>query len=930
MEDLLSAPSTGTIDRSTVEIEDPAGETQVLPLAAGDTETSRLAQHAETSFVTGALGEGQHVSTIEQRLVDEKGLEPYDARSVLLDGLAPGVGKALETVDEADLKVLMVQQLGYSEELVNDIFQTPDEAVGRYRPPILNDVVENGKADSEDLELLTASARNVHALQMPLVHGLISYATENKAEMQKFNRTRLDLSYSIANTLRKMGRNIEVDKAGDLVEVTEAGPVTIDESILYDIAASENEIISGAGASIAAYKAANTLTQAPGFGKFGWLTKASMRVGGAAIGGSGGASVGRALDIMHNAIKTQQNLDAQFIITRMKDSGAFTATAEIIGAPILATGALFIKGLGRGWDLIVEGNKEGAYRALKDLMHLTDSQVDDIIVEWEKATGLKAEGSQAKKALSIIPQTEPGGEHIIRSAASMNPSSSAAVARAISTRAKDLLFNTGRMTNDNIGTVMNDELGKYVKSVKDYYTGVKDIATDAMADATYRFDYDKLAIDPLMENIHSSLTNPAVQDRFALYMNKIRALGNVTPDAAQPNQLRSFEDLLELRKTVNEFKSRTKIVNKKDFEAVNSILSTIDKEISKTAKANPAMGASWSKAWKQANIEYSKMFTVKENVLFKALTNSGNKKKGLNTKKIVKALENNITSIDGTFMSVLGKLPSRARNQAEGAVLDTIVRKYTTGAESGAQAIHFTNLADELKHVGFTTPNARELKRAISRMAEIFKNDIELSRATGGISKPAVTSALTDNLLIKAKWATMSRIFSHLRSLLPGQEGRNLALISNVAKLMENPGNSKTMATILRELPQDHELQAKIRQLAIEYAKFGSKETYPKVPLYRTGVPGSTFKSKDGPLGKGIYWTTSKSVARSRSRITGGKVIKENVLPSRIATEQNIKDALGVDDFEMVLHKDNKVLQDLLKDKGYDGLSIGEEVLIFK
>jgi len=924
-EDILGAPRTGTISRDIVGIEEPGKELVELPIALGDTEASTLAQRAELNFVTEALGEGQHVTDIERRLIDDKGMEPYDARSVLLDGLSPAMKTALETTDEANLKLALVQELGYPEELVNDMFSTPDEAIGRYRPPILNDVTETNEVQGEDLEQLTSYARNVHALQVPLAQGLFSTLTEDKAGMQKFRRTSMDLNYSIANTLRKMGKNVEVSEKGDLVEITEAGPKAIDESFLWDLASAENEIGLGATASIAAYKLANTLTQSPGFGKFGWIAKSTIKVGATALGGGAGASAGRALDVLHNSLRVKEEVDAQFIITRMKDAGIFAATTEVIGAPLFAAGAKFVNGIGKSYDMFVGGNKQGAYTALKDLMHLTDSQVDDIIMEWEKATGVKAEGSQAKKALSIIPQTEPGGEAIIRSAAGLNPKSSSAIARSISDRAKDLLFNTGRMTNDNVGTVMNDELNKYVTSVKDYYTGVKDLASDAMSEMNYRFDYDKLAIDPLMENIHSSLTNPAVRTRFELYMNRVRDLGNVTPDAATPNQLRSFDDLLELRKTVNEFKSRTRIVNKKDFEAVNSVLNKVDAEIKKVAKTNPAMGESWNKAWKQANTEYSKMFDLKQNVLFKALT-----RKGVNTKVVVNALTKHITAIDGTFMQVLGKLPPRARAQAEGAVIDALTKNHTIGFESGLQATHFTNLAEELKHVGFTTPHARELKRAINQMAKVFKNDVELSRATGQVARPHFQSYLTTDPVVRLKYEIASTSFNYVKRLLPGGKGEAIALVTNVASLMENPANSKAMAKVLTELPMDAELQSKIRQLAIEYARFGYKETYPKVQLYRTGVPGSTFKSKDGPLGKGIYWTTSKSTARSRSRVTGGKVIKEKVLPSRIATEQNIKDALGVTEFKMQLHKDDKTLQNLLKDRGYDGLSIGEEVLIFK
>ena len=67
---------------------------------------------------------------------------------------------------------------------------------------------------------------------------------------------------------------------------------------------------------------------------------------------------------------------------------------------------------------------------------------------------------------------------------------------------------------------------------------------------------------------------------------------------------------------------------------------------------------------------------------------------------------------------------------------------------------------------------------------------------------------------------------------------------------------------------------------------------------------------------------------RRRSRITGGKVIKEEILPKRIATEQNVKDILDVEYFDPT-PLDTKLVK-LLKRGGYDGVSIGDSVMMFK
>ena len=951
MEDFKGAPRTGTIVRDAVEIEDAGGMEQVV-LAPKETEADALANKARTNFVSDRIEQNMHISDIEQALINEQGASPQEARGTLIDTIKPMISSEIQRGNTAaDLRAYLKQEADYPDDLLTDLF---DYEGAPYRPPLLSDI--NAEVTAGNLDELTSAARNVHELRMPFIKSVVANLSEDREGQRKYHQYSMDLSYNIANTLRKLGRDIQVDDRGNLVEVTEGGAIPVDESILYSIADSEKEITGSVIGSVAGYKAANLVTQIPGFGKFGKLAKVGIKGASMIAGGSTGASLGRTLDITANAMRVKEELDAKHYVARMKDAGVANATWEAIGTPVFFGGAKLIQGIGKGYDLFIEGNKQGAYEALKDLMHLSDKQVDDIIVKWEQATGEKVKGlTRAKRALQVVPLSRPGGESIVSHAAGKSPKAGAAVAHMIDNRAKDLLENTGRMTNDNVGTVLHDELGKYTDTVKSYYTGIKDMALDATADIPYKFNYDKLALDPLMDRINTSLTNEAVRKRFGYYMEQIRDIGNVTAKPAETkvvtrkftrggkgepvqqvidvpaevvkgsNEIRSFGDLLDLRKTVNEFKSNTKIRNKEDFEAVKAVLSSLDKEIARVARKEIPNGNTWLKEWRKANIEYSKMFKLKENVLYKALT-----KKGVNNKKIVAALQNNITAIDGTFMQVLAKLPKRVQQQTESAVLDVLAKKHTIGFESGLQATHFPNLAEELKHVGFTSPEAREMKRAVAKLAEVFKNDVDLSRSVGQVNAPGFQHYLTTNPVARIKYEAANYGFDYVKRLAPTQQGKNIALITNVAKLIENPTNSKQMAIVLKELPVDSELSTTIRKMAIEFAKWGEKESYPKVPVYRTGTPGSMAKAKDGPLGRGQYWNTSKDVIRKRARTTGGKVMKEKLLPSRIAVEQNIKDALGVEDFDMKLLKGNDELVELLKKRGYDGVSAGDEVMIFK
>lgn len=944
MENFEGAPSTGQINRDVVTIEDDELELD-LPVATGETEASTLAQYAEKDYIDTQLT-SVHPADVEEDLVNLRGMDKDTARGSIVAAVKPKIDKDLASGYSVEETRSYLKDNEYPDDLIDDLLMTKQEA-GEYIPPLLSDVAEKNEVTNENVTELMAQARNVHELQMPFIKSVVADVTDDRVYQRKYKEYHMNLSYSIANTMRKLGHEVTVTDKGVVVD---ANGKEVDESFVQDIAAMENELISAVGLGIIAVKGVEAI---PGFGKFGWLAKKGTQLAASVGGASVGASAGRALDVLHNSIKVKEELESKHIITRMRDAGVASATYDLIGIPMIAGGIQMIRGLGKGYDLLIEGNKQGAYTALKDLLHVDDSQVDEIIRLWEKNTGETVEGiTRAKRALQVVPLSVPGAETIVAHAAGKKPKSGFAVSHMIDNRAKDLLFNTGRMTNDNIGTVLHDELNKYTDSVKDAYTGLKDFATDATKESKYAFDYDKLALDPLMERINTSLTNESVRKRFGFYMEQIRDIGNVTTRKAETktiqrpfarsgatetkvaiakeiapesNHIRSFSDLLDLRKTINEFKSNTKIQKKEDFEAVKAVLAQVDGEIARVAKKEIPNGATWVKEWNKANIEYSKMFKLRKNVMYRALT-----RKGIDHKKIVSALMGRVNAIDGTFQQVLGKLPKRVREQTEGAVLDVLAKKHTIGFESGLQATHFPLLAEELRFVGFSSPKAREMKRAINEFDRVFKNDYALSRSLGQINVPGFQHYMTTNPVVRMQYEAASLGMDYVKRLLPGQTGQIVAMVTNVAKLIAKPTDSKLMAKIMTELPADSELSSSIRRLAIEYAKRGEKEYYPKVPVYRTGVPGSMAKTKDGPLGKGMYWNTSKATVKTRSRITGGKIVKERLLPSRIAVKQNIADALGVDDFDMGSFKETEGLVELLKNRGYSGVSEGDAVLMFK
>jgi len=946
-EDII-APEAVTIEGQQVST---SADIQIAPVA----DTSDIGNPQRISEKTNlddtimdAFAQGAKADSVSLYLSSEFGMTPEESTAKVNASLQAFSNEGIDQgIAPSQVRAYLAAESGLSPERIEALvpLNIKDIEVPELAPI-------GGEVSEGDLSLLASQARNVYDLQMPFLGGLKASFDENRAEINRYKQIEIDHSVAIANTLRKLGKNVIVSTgdqegvlAGVLFEQLENGELReVDEGILDSIFTMEYELAASLGMGIAGYQLSIAAATSAFGGKYGWLTKALGVTGGIAASAAG-ASVGRALDITHNALRVKADYDANLVIDRMKDAGIFTATTEVLGTGVFWLGAKTIKGLGRAWDKLVGGNKEGAYRALKDLMGLDDNQVDEIIKAWEGSTGQKAQGfTRAAKALRTVPLTEPGGEGVVRAASGLNAKASAAISRTISNRAKDLMQASNNLTSDNIGAVIKDDLDTYTRTVKDFYEGIKVHGTDTLKDTEYRFDYDKLAVQPLLDTTKDKITNPALQEQFGKYIAKIEKLGKGKPKATdqaselilpagvkkeitqeEAGKLRSFGDLLDLRETINAFKSNANLKSIAGRDKINEVLKNIDDEIARAAKLEMDDGSIWLKEWNRAKIEYSKMKTLEGNVLYKALTS-----KGANVDKIVKQLSHKITALDGTFMQVIAKLPPKTRAAAEGAVFDTLVNKHSIGDVAGLQATNFTNLDKELRHVGFTDSKSRALKRVVHDMAKVYKNDVNLAQATGQVAKPQFQSYLTTDPTVRFKYEVASQVFNYIKRMLPGSQGDNVALTTNLAKVLAKPTDSISVNKLLKLLPKDPQLESKIRQLSLEMAKFGEKENYPKVTVYRVGIPGRAHKAIDGKLGKGIYWTTDKKVANERAKAINGKVMEEDVLPSRIAGEANIKDILGVDHIDESMIKDNEELVELLKDSLYDGISLTDEVLIFK
>ena len=370
------------------------------------------------------------------------------------------------------------------------------------------------------------------------------------------------LNVSIATNMKERGFDTFINpETGDLMVRTEDGmELEVDSSMINDLYNSKFEISGAITGAITGAKTGAKVGAAAGIAA-GNLTGVGLvlpeevvtgpagatvgAIGGAILGGAGGAATGKALDMTTNALILKEDLEASLYMTQMKEAAIFDGVAGIVGAGIFKMGASGLKHVMRAYDFAIAGNTKGAYNALLDNMLITDDQAKEMVKSWEKHTGIKAPGkSFEEQAIGVIADTEQGAEAFVAHAASKDPRAAMQVVTDIDSRAKDLLSLVDNIADDNIGDLMRNQLTDYTADVKNFYGEVKKLGADAINGTDYRFDYDRLAIDPMLESVSKGVSNPRNKEAFLLHSERI----------ANASQDRTFGGLIELRQAVNDFK----------------------------------------------------------------------------------------------------------------------------------------------------------------------------------------------------------------------------------------------------------------------------------------------------------------------------------------------------------------------------------------
>lgn len=773
-------------------------------------------------------------------------------------------------------------------------------------------------------EAIIQAIEKVHAQPWAQAKEIGSLVSDNARIAVKEHSNQL--ASVIAAGLQDRGFEVRVQDDEDgspIVEFQdkETGEWKVAESgIIRSLTGAAFQIAGGIGGFAAGARAAGALIPPIG------LPGAAAKAGLTAIGTGLGAMAGSTVDHLAAASVLKQQLDTRELLARAAEDGVTDAV------------------LGLGVDVVLRGGAK-TYNGVKNAVTMARNAVDNYMLqgslkELENITGLtKAERqalaekledvsqdaiarNEARREIEAVLQTRPGMEILVSEASRLSKTAGFGMLKEIDARAKSVVDATNSMTADNISRVLVDELGAYQTSVKKGYEGVKMLGAREADSVGFQYNPNDLGLPALKQDMEGALANPNHVTRFDSLWAKLEGIGAIHDESGKIvdyGKNYGLAELLDTRRILTSFKS-----GNLDFGAINKVdrvIANIDTEVNKAINMMPN-GQQWAEQFGKAKVEYSKMKALEGNIMYKALT-----KEGVSADDVVKSLSKYIKAEDGTFMKVMGKLPPAVRNNAEGAVIRNYANRYTLGDAQGFQAVDFPGLSRELAGVNFTTPGARDLKRVVDRLANVYKNDPALAREAGALQVPKDKTYLATSVAGRVDMALHTELFNYVSRYLPTQRGRTRRLAEAISSVLDNPLNAKAVDTLTKELPDDPQLKTKLHQLAISYAQRGQKEAYPKVPLYKVYKEGYSQSSASTKYGEGVQYYTSKDAA---NKAKGQGQIVEEVLvePSRYATLEQASMVVGKKLTPAMLKQPRVVQQ--LKDHGYLGITDKDSVVEFK
>ncbi len=869
--------------------------------------------------------------------MSSNGIDPTEAKSMVENTLKAKVLEAKKAgISDADITSYM-NESGFNPDVtVKALKSVEPKSKFDFDPD--ESVAENAM----DLADLYKSIHSKYSTRAKGIGGLVDdeMAIQARREINQLN-------VGLMDTLRQNGiettMNLE-DGDGELYITNEDGTQEpLDSSLLNDIWNSKMNMTGGivggtAGMAGGAIVGAAVGSAVPIIGTaIGAAAGSAIGMfGGSAVGGS----VGTAADLTLNAMRTKEQLSEELYKNQMVEAGI----ADMTMSGLFKVGAITGKAVGKGsmnaFRHIVRGNEEGALKRLVKNLHMSTEQArewvdnakqyiqDDIAKRATIANKLAfgkgpAKKSKAASDINVLLQTHPMAEAYVKEVAAKDHQIATSIAISIDERAKGLNKALQTIEDMNTGAQVRHDLKNYVADVKSLYSKVKDIGDYSLAGTDFKYDLNKLAIEPVLKDIERTIP-PKMQERFVGMMTRIEM---ATKD-------RSFRSLVDLRQAVNDFKYNVRGLTPVHIESINKVLNNIDSQITKAAKDYMPYSKVWLDQFAKAKKAYTQMKLLQQNEMYRSITRLTGK-----TEQSIQNLLNrfgNDKDVDlETLNPILERLSPHTRMLTEGAAIRNLTNKHTVGSATEMQAVDFPALAADLQMLNINTPEAKQLVGIIDELAKVFKNDIALSGATGRVytghtNSMAFASTIGGKVkgsILKLVWEATSEA---IMARVPSKAGRNQALLKVASEVLQDPLKSVTADKLIKAVPEasQNEMRSLVKELQIAMAKENAANGAKNVEwqnMYKQSASGKLVET-DGVLGRGLYL-----VDKVKNPTPGANIVKHEVNLTRMATLDSISKFVGhrVTEKDLPILMKNTNLREQLIEQGMQGIKLDGKAMLF-
>lgn len=782
---------------------------------------------------------------------------------------------------EQQPKVQQALDAGIEPEVISEYLEPKQTEETKVQPPELSSLSPEKQAAMKTLisgEMIPAdelvAAIQVVKPNMSAVTTRLAAFMGDESSIQEAEAAELGVIKNVQALGQARGVNLQFEEGKWIVE-TPDGAVDVTPGILETILAEKGELVGGvAGGWTGAVR---------GMGMAGPVATPWRRAAGALTGGVAGAVaggvLGTELDYLYQSMRLQEEMSAEIAAHKALTASEAAAYGEVLGLGLVKFGGKMWDGAKRVKNFVLDGNTEGARKALKETFFLSQDEIDEIVARFERivdTTGM----SVAEKEIKAVATSVPGAEALVKAASAMDPQASRAVVKNVSERANQLLQAADDGTTET-ARVLKQDLDSYVTAVKTQYDDVKVKAASNPRNKYYKFNMDNIAVKPVLESLAENITDPSIREKFLLQMQQ----------AQRYTDKRTFSDLIELRQLVNEFRFNKRITKPADYAALDEVTKGIDEKLEKGA--NWLFGKAGAKQWLDefatARKDYAQMKGVQRTALYKIVN-----RPGVTPEAVSKAMLKYSDAIDGNYESVMSMLPKEMRQLAERDMISQLVNKYTVGSEGGIRATQFPMLAKDLSTRSFLDDESRQLVKAIDMMADVFKNDIRLGQNAGMMKVPEFQSYLTADPVVRAKFELASGVFNAIKQRIPGSKSsREIALIKNAAKFLETPLNAKSVEALKKEAAGMVSLDTQI---------IAAQRAQAEAIAANLDQSGSALK----------FSGSGKVLTHSENGST--QIMGHRIATPEIARQLAIAEGISVD---------SKLLDDVLKRYGYKAVQYG-------